>query len=70
MEIADRVEVLRDGKYIGTKVVAETNTDELIKMMVGRELKEKFPKIKVPVSDVVLEVRNLSVPGLLHDISF
>jgi len=39
-------------------------------MMVGRELKEKFPKIKVPVSDVVLEVRNLSVPGLLHDISF
>lgn len=70
MEIADRVEVLRDGKYIGTKVVAETNTDELIKMMVGRELKEKFPKVKVPVSDVVLEVRNLSVPGLLHDISF
>jgi len=61
LEIADRVEVLRDGKYIGTKVVAETNTDELIKMMVGRELKEKFPKIKVPVSDVVLEVRNLSV---------
>jgi len=39
-------------------------------MMVGRELKEKFPKIKVPVSDVVLEVHNLSVPGLLHDISF
>jgi len=70
MEIADRVEVLRDGKYIGTKVVAETSTDELIKMMVGRELKEKFPKVKVPVSDVVLEVRNLSVPGLLHDISF
>lgn len=70
MEIADRVEVLRDGKYIGTKVVAETSTDELIKMMVGRELKEKFPKVKVPVGDVVLEVRNLSVPGLLHDISF
>jgi len=42
MEIADRVEVLRDGKYIGTKVVAETNTDELIKMMVGRELKKSF----------------------------
>jgi len=70
MEIADRVEVLRDGKYIGTKVIAETSTDELIKMMVGRELKEKFPKVKVPVGDVVLEVRNLSVPGLLHDISF
>ncbi|WP_107763873.1 sugar ABC transporter ATP-binding protein [Coprothermobacter proteolyticus] len=70
MEIADRVEVLRDGKYIGTRVVSETNADELIKMMVGRELKDKFPKVKIPAGEVVLEVRNLNVPGMLHDISF
>ena len=38
-EVCDRVTVLRDGEYIGTKVVKETDKNELISMMVGRELK-------------------------------
>ncbi len=70
MEIADRVEVLRDGRLTGSKTVSDTDADELISMMVGRELKEKFPKVKTAAGDVVLEVRGLNVPGILHDINF
>lgn len=69
-EIADSVEVLRDGRYIGTRAVKDTTPDELINMMVGRELKDKFPKVKADAGDVVLEVRSLSVPGMLNDINF
>ncbi len=70
MEIADRVEVLRDGKFIGSKKTAETDADDLISMMVGRELKEKFPKLKMKPGDIVMEVKGLNVPGMLKDISF
>lgn len=70
MEIADRVEVLRDGKLIGSKKTAETDADDLISMMVGRELKEKFPKLKMKPGNIVMEVKGLNVPGMLKDISF
>jgi ABC-type sugar transport system ATPase subunit len=43
--IADRVTVLRDGKSIATRQVAECNKGELINLMVGRELDELFPKV-------------------------
>ena len=70
MEIADRVEVLRDGELIGSKKTAETDADDLISMMVGRELKEKFPKLKMKPGNIVMEVKGLNVPGMLKDISF
>jgi ribose transport system ATP-binding protein len=68
-EIADRVTVLRDGKLVGVRQVAETNRDELIRMMVGREITEQFPTRKTQRGDVVLEVRHLNRKGVLHDIS-
>ncbi len=43
-EIADRVSVFRDGKYVGTRLVSETNKDQLISMMVGRELSGDYPQ--------------------------
>jgi len=46
-QIGNRVTVLRDGKKIGTLLVEEAHTDTLIKMMVGREIKEYYPKEKV-----------------------
>jgi rhamnose transport system ATP-binding protein len=58
-QIADRVTVLRDGNQIGTKLMAEVNKSELIRLMVGRELSAVFPKQTVPLGDVVLETRNL-----------
>ena len=68
--IGDRATVLRDGEKIGTVPLATTSIDELIRMMVGRELKEKFPKVEVPRGEEILRVEHLSRPGVLHDISF
>ena len=59
--VGDRVTVLRDGQFVGTKNVGETNIDELIKMMVGRELKAKFPYEKREVKEeVVLRIKNFT----------
>jgi rhamnose transport system ATP-binding protein len=58
-ELADRVTVLRDGSEVGTRLMAEVDRAELIRLMVGRELSAVFPKRPVPVGDVVLETRGL-----------
>ena len=70
--LADRVTVLRDGKFIGVKPAAETNEGELIRMMVGRALElEPLPHLDnpAPTGQVVLRVRNLSRRPLLRDAS-
>ena len=71
-KIADRITVIRDGCYIGTKKNGETDVDELISMMVGRELKEfSVPKKQISKSDeIILEVKNLSCRPYYSDISF
>jgi ribose transport system ATP-binding protein len=69
-QIADRVTVLRDGRLVGTKLVSETNKDEIIRMMVGRELKEKIPKQPAEIKSPALTVSHLSRKGVLNDISF
>ena len=69
-EIADEVSVFRDGRYIGTKLASEVTRDEIIRMMVGREITQMFPKETVPIGDVVLSVKNLGLNGIFHDVSF
>jgi ribose transport system ATP-binding protein len=69
-QITDRVTVLRDGKKIGTVNTEETDRDTLITMMVGRELKEMYPKREVPIGNVLMEVKHLTINGILEDISF
>jgi rhamnose transport system ATP-binding protein len=69
-EIADRVTVLRDGLYVGTKPMKEVTREELIRMMVGRSISEQFPKIEVPKSDIVLQVEKLSSERSFQNISF
>jgi len=76
-ELSDRVTVLRDGRYIGTRETAATSSSELIQMMVGRELTDLFPKEDADLGGQVIDVRNLSLrtpPASakrnLHDISF
>ncbi len=69
-EITDRVIVLRDGKLIGTKKTDETNRADLIKMMVGRDLLEMYPKEKVPIGDTILTVDNFSYKDEVKDVSF
>lgn len=68
--IADRVTVLRDGKYVITKDYKETSLPEIISFMVGREITEKFPHVDCPVGDVMLKVSNLNAGRMAKDISF
>jgi len=69
-ELADRVTVFRDGQFIGTKLVSQTNEQELISMMVGRTIDTLFPKKPGEIKDVVLEVRNLVHGSNTRDVSF
>jgi ribose transport system ATP-binding protein len=68
-EIADRVTVLRDGKFIATKPIAETSIKDLIALMVGRELNQTYPPKQAPLGNTVLEVKHLYGNGD-EDISF
>ena len=58
-EIADRVTILRDGKYVATRPMEGLSRAELIRLMVGRELSTVFPKTMVTPGEVVLETRGL-----------
>jgi ribose transport system ATP-binding protein len=69
-EIGDRVTILRDGKRIGTRAIAEVSRPELIRLMVNRELKEQYPKLKIPRGEEVLRVEGLGRSGILKDINF
>ncbi len=69
-EIGDRVTVLRDGKYIDTRNIADVTKSELISMMVNRELKAHFPKLIAAKGEEVLRISGLSIKGVLYDISF
>ncbi len=70
-QVADRVTVLRDGETIATQSMQDTSRDELIRLMVGRDLSAIFPKREVPIGETVLEVRNLSSREAgVHDVSF
>ena len=67
--IADRITVLRDSKFIGTKPAAELDHAKVIKMMVGRDVAEVTTHGREP-GNVVLEVKHLTRVGILQDISF
>jgi len=68
--LTERITVMRDGQKIATLNTRDTNLDALVKLMVGRELKETYPKRKDCISDeVLLDVKNLTGNGV-HDVSF
>ncbi|SFH82151.1 monosaccharide ABC transporter ATP-binding protein, CUT2 family [Tindallia magadiensis] len=69
-KLSDRITVLRDGKKIETLMAKETNLDQIVKRMVGRELKENYPKRSVQPRDrVIFQVDGLTGNGV-KDISF
>jgi ribose transport system ATP-binding protein len=68
--IGDRVTVLRDGRHVGTRRIAETNMGELVRLMVGRDLKDQYPKQRATLGEEVLRVERLRRDGELHDVSF
>jgi rhamnose transport system ATP-binding protein len=68
--LATRVTVFRDAQYIGTYDVDGITNADLIKAMVGREIKDLFPKPEVKLGAEVLRVENLSRTGYFKDVSF
>jgi len=68
-KIADRVTVLRDGSMVGTVNSSETSNQDLINMMVGREMTNIYPKADVELGEVVLKVENLC-SDVFRDVSF
>lgn len=61
LAIADKVTVLRDGQTIGTYPVADVDEDRIISLMVGRELKERYPRVRAVPKETVMRVANYSV---------
>ena len=68
--LSDRIEVIRDGEYVTTLITPQATVDELIRLMVGREMTQKYPARKPCIDEnrVVLELRNVTGNGD-HDIS-
>ncbi len=69
-KIADQITVLRDGALAGSGAAAELDGDKLISMMVGREIKQVYPKEATEILDVVLEVQELNRGKKVKDVSF
>ncbi len=67
--IVDRVTILRDGRYIKTMDFADTTLSEIISLMVGRDITEKFPRISCLPGDVIFEVRHLNAGRMVRDIN-
>ena len=69
-EIGDRLTVFRDGKYIKTVDVSDITIDEMVALMVGREMSDYYPKIRVAPGETLLEVKNVCQGSTLKNISF
>lgn len=68
--LADRVSILRDGQYIGTKEIGELTKDSMISMMVGREITNVYPARDFQDGETLLSVRGLNRGRKVRDVSF
>ena len=68
--ISDDITVFRDGKHVGSYPAKELDRDKLIKLMVGRELTDLFPKEEAEIGEVVLSVKGLNRGTVVKDVSF
>ena len=68
-QIVDRVTILRDGQYVKTMDIGETDMDEIISLMIGRSVSDLFHKRSVPIREPILEVHNLRRQGMIEEIS-
>lgn len=68
--LCDRVTVLRDGKSVARVTMKDSSIDEIIRLMVGRDIRNKYPKVKAERRDEVLSVKGLGRKGVLSDINF
>ncbi|EXG84895.1 ribose ABC transporter ATP-binding protein [Clostridium sp. ASBs410] len=69
-ELCDRITVLRDGQYVGTKETKDTNEKDIVKMMIGREIGERYPERKSSIGKEILKVSGLTKKGIYENINF
>jgi len=67
--IADRVQVMRDGKCVAVESVKDVTTEQLVELMVGREISDMYPKEELDIGEVVFEAENV-VCEIAKDVSF
>jgi len=68
--IVDRVTIMRDGQYIASMNYKDTNLNEIITHMIGREIKEKFPRVVCKKGREIFSIRNLNAGRMVRDVSF
>ena len=69
-ELCDRITILRDGSYIGTEYIKDITMDDIVQMMIGREIGERYPARDVKIGEEVLRVEGLTHGKLFKDVSF
>ena len=69
-EICGRATIMRDGHWVATEEVKNLTREDIIRLMVGRELKDAIPKVAAEQGKVALQVKSLNRTGVLHDINF
>lgn len=68
--IVDRVTIMRDGQYITSMHFGDVSMEQIISYMVGREIKEKFPRVECRKGKKIFEVKNLNAGKMVRDINF
>jgi rhamnose transport system ATP-binding protein len=68
--LCDRMTVMRDGATVGTELLSDVTEADLVRLMVGRDVSELFPKLDTEIGDAVLEVSELGKAGEFEGISF
>ena len=69
-ELCDRISVLRDGTYVGTRNIPETNMNDIVKLMIGREIGERYPERDCKIGETVLKVSGLTKKGVFENVEF
>ena len=70
LAVCDRITVLRDGQSVGTVNAKDVTIDDLVKLMVGRDITQKYPKVKAQIGKEMLRVEGLTRKGVLDNVSF
>lgn len=68
-EICDRITVLKDGKKVATVRVGDVNREQLVRMMIGREMKDYFPPRQAEIGEVIFEANHLNCGAIVKDVS-
>ncbi len=68
--LCDRITILRDGQYVGTRAIRDVTMNDVVQMMIGREIGERYPRRTSDIGGEVLRVEGLTDGRTFHDVSF